>query len=245
MKICWKNLDKLKYSKKIGKWRGKTTYIYVDSCKNCNEPFLKAEKSIGEFCSLSCSTKLEYNGMYGKKRIMSSVTKERMRKSKIGKKFSEQRKTNISKSLKNRTISDEHKEKIRRFHTGGKHSDIHKEKIKNSMINRFKENPELHPNRLLAGNRKSWTFPEKLLAKWLDNNNITYEYNKKIIKYYPDFTINKTIIEVDGKQWHDKEKDNMRDNEIRKNGYTIFRIPANQIINNIDKSMAEVEKWLS
>ena len=41
MKICWDNLEGLKYSKNTGKWYKKSaTYTYNDSCKECKEPFL-------------------------------------------------------------------------------------------------------------------------------------------------------------------------------------------------------------
>ena len=105
------------------------------------------------------------------------------------------------------------------------------------MIKRFKENPELHPNRLLAGNMSKWTYPEKLAAKWFDKNNIKYEYNKKILSFYPDFIVNnkKTIIEIDGKRWHDKEKDLVRDKKLKSIGYEVIRIDASNVIEKLEE----------
>ena len=94
----------------------------------------------------------------------------------------------------------------------------------------FQEHPEKHPNRLVAGNSQNWTYPEKRTAAWLNAHSIVFEKNKRILDYYPDFTINDIIIELDGEYWHDKAKDAIRDAEIVTQGYTIFRIPASEPI---------------
>ena len=99
------------------------------------------------------------------------------------------------------------------------------------------EHPELHPNRLLAGNRKSWTYPEKVAGEWLDKNNIQYERNKKVDAYYPDFVIGAMIIEIDGKRWHDEERDRIRDKKLNELGYTVYRIDAKE---NIEKRLQEI-----
>ena len=70
------------------------------------------------------------------------------------------------------------------------------------------------------------------ISKWLENNNIFYEYNKHLIKIdginiYPDFVINNIIIEYNGEQHYryvpffhtggeiDFEKQQNRDNKLR------------------------------
>lgn len=54
MKICWDNLEGLRYNPKTGKWyRGTNTYIYHESCKRCKEEFLGGSKS--EYCDKSCT----------------------------------------------------------------------------------------------------------------------------------------------------------------------------------------------
>lgn len=90
--------------------------------------------------------------------------------------------------------------------------------------------PESHPNRRLAGNRNKWTYPEKIAGDWLDKNNFIYEKNKHINKYYPDFVIGSIIIEIDGEYWHDKNKDSIRDENLKKLGYTVYRIKAKERI---------------
>ena len=67
MKICWDNLENMRYSKKTGKWYNGNGggYIGVDSCKNCHEPFLSREGN-SDFCSPSCRNSGKNNPMYGK-----------------------------------------------------------------------------------------------------------------------------------------------------------------------------------
>ena len=68
--------------------------------------------------------------------------------------------------------------------------------------------------------------------------------NKGYMPLYPQFPVfNRFIdfgnpalkigIEIDGKDFHDKRKDEMRDDKLNKvTGWTIIRIPASEIINN-------------
>jgi very-short-patch-repair endonuclease len=94
----------------------------------------------------------------------------------------------------------------------------------------FQENPEKHPNRLLANNRTSYTYPEKIAADWLTAAGITYEKNKRVDIYYPDFVVGKIIIEIDGEYWHNQERDKARDLILSSYGYTIFRIKSKERI---------------
>jgi len=61
MKICWDNLENLRYSCKSGHWYSKSNkserYKYVDFCKICGEPFLSTGHSFGLYCSNSCARK--------------------------------------------------------------------------------------------------------------------------------------------------------------------------------------------
>jgi len=235
MKICWDNLEGLRYSKKTGKWRGNTTYIYKESCKNCGEPYLSAEKSTGDFCSLKCSSTGINNGMYGKEVIVTNETKQKMSISHMGHFVTNETRLKISKSNKNKIFTQEHKDRISKSHKGKKLSKEHKDKISNTLKKYFRKYPEKHPNRRLAGNRKKWTYPEKLAAKWLDNENISYIYNKRILNFYPDFSINNLLIEIDGKRWHDPIKDNIRDSKLQAEGYQIIRIDAKVVIEGLEK----------
>ena len=57
MKICWDNLEKLRYSKCTGKWytENMNTFIYKDECKYCYEPFLGNKTS--KYCCIQCTRK--------------------------------------------------------------------------------------------------------------------------------------------------------------------------------------------
>ncbi|HUU87766.1 MAG TPA: hypothetical protein VMX17_08445 [Candidatus Glassbacteria bacterium] len=73
MKICWDNLEKLKYTKYGFMLKGKTgrIYYYIESenpCLNCGEEFLTHKNQKFNFCSRKCSQSGKYNNYYGKKR---------------------------------------------------------------------------------------------------------------------------------------------------------------------------------
>ena len=58
MKICWDNLEKLRYSKKTGKWyTGPQILIYKEKCKECGEPFLSFAGNKGLYCNKECKYK--------------------------------------------------------------------------------------------------------------------------------------------------------------------------------------------
>lgn len=77
MKICWDNLENIKYNKNTGKWyKGTNTYIYKNSCECCNEPFLislqgsKNRKGVSDkYCSNNCwgKHKITWNTNFFKK----------------------------------------------------------------------------------------------------------------------------------------------------------------------------------
>jgi len=73
MKICWDNLEKLKYSRKRNKWYrvypkgGYEYYKYIDNCGYCNNPFLGSEKKKSKFCSNECFSKNPRGKEYRKK----------------------------------------------------------------------------------------------------------------------------------------------------------------------------------
>lgn len=71
MKICWGNLENVRLIKE-GDFRIITgnyisTYIEMDACKGCGEPYLVRKDAQGLFCSLACSTGGKNNAMYGVK----------------------------------------------------------------------------------------------------------------------------------------------------------------------------------
>lgn len=92
-------------------------------------------------------------------------------------------------------------------------------------------NPGKHPNRLLAGNRCSMSYPERQVFDVLEASGIEFQHNAQIGKYFVDFLVGRTAVEVDGERWHDDAKDRLRDIEIEKVGITVKRFPARRIKN--------------
>jgi len=100
-----------------------------------------------------------------------------------------------------------------------------------------KDYPETHPNRRLAGNRNKMTYPEKVAYEYLQKMGIKFEHQKKIDKFFPDFVIDNIIIEIDGANWHNKEKDSKRDEVLSTQGYKVFRILSSE---KIEEKIAEI-----
>jgi hypothetical protein len=89
MKICWDNLEGLRYNK-TGKWyKKKHTLYYIDECETCKEPFLSQNKK-GRYCSCKCFS----NGKENKKQA--SINGKKLK----GCKLSRKHKQNISISKK-------------------------------------------------------------------------------------------------------------------------------------------------
>lgn len=92
------------------------------------------------------------------------------------------------------------------------------------------EHPETHPNRKLAGNRSSMSYPEKVAYDHLQSLGVVFEHQKQVAGFYPDFVIGNIIIEIDGARWHNDEKDLIRDKKLRSLGYIVFRIRSTEKI---------------
>lgn len=73
------------------------------------------------------------------------------------------------------------------------------------------------------------------------------DYNMKmwpqypIDKYFADFANieHKIIIECDGKNWHDKEKDYIRDKKLIDLGWTVYRIPGKECVRVVERNEDE------
>ena len=91
MKICWDNLERVKFSKegnfRIGK--GENTYIEMESCNGCGEPYLTRKCDQSEFCTHSCAVS-------GKP--LTKETRKKMSTTHTGKTHSIETKEKISKS---------------------------------------------------------------------------------------------------------------------------------------------------
>jgi len=92
MKICWDNLEKVRYRPDRGQWKDirytDIFYICKDECDNCKEPFLSQVGNLGMFCSMSCRA-LKNNPMKNSKILKKRSGKNHhMKKPEMRKKFS-------------------------------------------------------------------------------------------------------------------------------------------------------------
>lgn len=99
------------------------------------------------------------------------------------------------------------------------------------------DHPETHPNRRLAGNRSSMSYPEKVAFDFLTELGVEFEHQKRIEGFYPDFVIGNLIIEIDGERWHDAEKDAIRDKKLNDAGFSVVRIKSTE---NIQQRIKEI-----
>jgi hypothetical protein len=110
VKICWDNLEKIKYIKSKGLWfYHRNYYKYIEFCKTCGEPFLGCIGNNNEFCSRDCVRHEE-----------ESIRK--ISRVKTGTVLSEETRRKLSMIRYGVSFSTEHKEKIRNALLGKKHT---------------------------------------------------------------------------------------------------------------------------
>lgn len=89
---------------------------------------------------------------------------------------------------------------------------------------------------------------EIILRDELIKNNIHFELQKEIGKYIVDFLVevdgNKFIVECDGKDFHDIEKDKLRDNDILElYGLNTLRFTGSEVYNDVKKCVSNIVKY--
>ena len=101
-------------------------------------------------------------------------------------------------------------------HLGTKRSDKSKQRMSRAAEKKFRDNPELHPNRIM--NKKGFkTSVEKQVEQWLTERGIKFISQYRIGKYFIDYydSENNTAYEADGAYWHSNQtKDINRDREL-------------------------------
>ena len=133
MKICWDNLEKLRYVKKSSLWCRKDNrrkrYKFIEHCQTCQEPFLASidsKHNKGLFCTNKCQRNTEET----KKKISlaqigKKLTEEHKRKigiKSLGKKHTEEARKKMSLAQKGKKLTEEHKNKLRNLRIGIKHT---------------------------------------------------------------------------------------------------------------------------
>lgn len=90
---------------------------------------------------------------------------------------------------------------------------------------------------------------EKIFKDKLIERNISFKPQVKLGRFYVDFLLeinnSNIIVECDGREYHDKVKDNNRDKELKKEGYKIYRFSGSRIFNNCDKCIDEIILYTS
>lgn len=100
----------------------------------------------------------------------------------------------------------------------------------------YKEHPERHPLFKLRGKQGYLSYPERITFRFLEELGIKFEPQFHESPYWLDFLVeDKLNLEVDGEKWHkpNNEKDAKRDKYISSLGYTIIRVPAKGIYENL------------
>ena len=96
MKICWDNLEKLRFNKETARWyAGPSIYFYYDNCSHCGDAFLGQKNN--QFCTPECYYVSEQRATNVMDREVSLETRSKIREARRGWKYSPAYKT--SKSL--------------------------------------------------------------------------------------------------------------------------------------------------
>ncbi|XAI97426.1 homing endonuclease protein [Leptolyngbya phage Lbo-JY46] len=128
------------------------------------------------------------------------------------------------------------------------HTEKTKEKIRQHRLKWIKENPEK-----TAWRKANESYIEKLVKeyfiknKW-DNSHLIIQ-EKSIFPYFIDFAFEneKVALELDGSQ-HEKQdrklKDKEKDDNLLELGWRIYRIPALNILKNLENEMIKFSKFI-
>jgi very-short-patch-repair endonuclease len=122
----------------------------------------------------------------------------------------------------------------------------YREKLRQSQLKRVAEGTHNGWN-----SRNIISYPEQFFMGVLINNNISYQHNKSVGKYFIDFAIveKKIALEIDGKQHqyeNRKKSDEIKDKFLTENGWKVYRISWKSINNELGKLYIkdEINKFL-
>ena len=211
---------------------------YILRCLNCSKEFKvkKSEYDRGhkQFCSMKCRSE------NGTEKIKCLVCGNIfiVRKSQEAKYCS--RKCAVVICKRQKTL--EHRKKISIAHIGIKPSLKTKKLLSEKKIKFYEENPEKHPNRIMA--KKGFiSKPQQKMYKLIKNvystAEIEYPVKTKIGTKYIDVAIPelKIAIEYDGEYWHkgNEKQDKIRQKAIEQQGWEVLRFDKNNYKNCLEK----------
>lgn len=99
----------------------------------------------------------------------------------------------------------------------------------------YASSPDNHPLKVMANRPDRMSYPERMAYCYFEDNNFNFEHQVPILSYCVDFLIDgNMVVEVDGAHWHDPEKDAIRDELLKKEGYNIIRFPAKEVISHLN-----------
>lgn len=190
-------------------------------CERCNKTYIRKNGISNRFCSRACANTRNHSEKT-KQKIANTLKR-------LPDKFcldcgcilNRRNSTGYCKICcrKHNKISDTQKEKLRK---------IQLEKVQNGTHQGWKT-------------RNIKSYAEKFFENVLSNENINFEREKSVGKFFLDFVIDGWLdLEIDGKQHKYKERkesDELRDEFLRTNGYFVYRIAWNEINSNEGKQM--------
>ncbi len=129
------------------------------------------------------------------------------------------------------------------------HTDESKRNLREKRLKWMKENPEK-----TAWRQSNMSYPEKIFLEYIQGNEWDKKYliirEKSFFPYFADFTFEneKIVIEIDGSQ-HLKEeiikRDILKDKLITELGYLVVRIPAINVLKDIENTFIEINNILN
>lgn len=235
--------------RKLKKYNLKTNpYIKnkeVIICKNCSTEFIGVVRDKRKFCSKKCSIENNNKILKIKREEVNKKISNKLKKLgeskclKCSSLFIMKKKTSkfCSRSCQSSYISNipSVKEKRREFFSK---MAIDRYKNGDTTIG-WKSRSKIQPS-----------YPEKVTMDYLDHNDIIYNREYKIGKYFIDFAFidKKIALEIDGRTHDDEsviEKDLRKDCFLKSNGWYVFRIKWFNDGKHYDRLKAFIEQMIN
>ncbi len=144
------------------------------------------------------------------------LTKEHKRKiseTMLGRRLSLNHRLAIGNGKRGVPLSEKNKKSLSSALLGRPQSEKHRQACKDSWIEPSnKRITQLHSAQKAAVNVTSNTKPEVFISEYLESRRIKFAQQVSIGKYFVDFLVGKTIIEVFGCYWHACQECGFEDN---------------------------------